>query len=63
MQRSYFTWQSTDVLPTRLIVACPPFFMRKTVPSFEKRWLVSEKRLGSCIDLPSNCRNAALVSG
>jgi NAD(P)-dependent dehydrogenase (short-subunit alcohol dehydrogenase family) len=25
-----------------LIVACPPFFIRKSVPSFEKRWLVSD---------------------
>jgi hypothetical protein len=44
-------------------VAMPPFFIRNTVPSLEKRWLVSEKRLSSRIDLPSNRRNAALVCG
>jgi hypothetical protein len=38
-----FTWQSTEVLPTRLIVACPPFLIRNTVPSFEKRWLVRRR--------------------
>jgi hypothetical protein len=43
--------------------AMPPFLIRNTVPFFEKRWLVSEKRLGNCIVLPSNCRNAALVCG
>jgi hypothetical protein len=59
----YLTWQSTEVLPARLIVAMPPFLIRNAVPSFAKRWLVSEKRLGSRIDLPSNCRNAALVCG
>ena len=29
-----------------------PAFIEKVTPSLEKRWLVSENRLGSCSDLP-----------
>jgi len=62
-----FTWlphlaidrRLADPLDRRL----PSFFIRNTTPFFEKRWLVSENQLGSWIDFPSNCRNAALVSG
>lgn len=52
-----------DVLPARRIVAAPPLFIEKVTPFWAKRWLVSENRFGSCSDLPSNCRYAALPSG
>jgi hypothetical protein len=52
-----------EVLPARRIVATPPLFIEKVTPFWAKRWLVSENRFGSCSDLPSICRNAALVYG
>ena len=36
------------------MVAVPPRFIESVTPSLEKRWLVSENRLGSVSDLPSN---------